>query len=172
MSKAGFLSKAYAAARQAGLNPTQATLAAAQAAHETGYGVHAPKNNMFGIKAGKSWKGGVQNLKTKEEVGGKLVSTRANFRTYPSMAAAFKDWARLVERNWPAAMAASTFEEALSALKTGLPGGYATATNYAIGANAAKALMDKNNIQRAYERPDNFAAAGPLGSFNVDAGVA
>lgn len=167
MSKAGFLSKAYAAARQAGLNPQQATLAAAQAAHETGYGAHAPKNNMFGIKAGKNYTGKTQSLMTHEEVGGKLVSVRANFRAYDTLAQAFKDYAKVIEKSWPAAFAANTFNEAVAALKAGLPGGYATASNYSVGVNAAKALMDKNNVQAAYERPDNFAASGPKGVFSV-----
>jgi hypothetical protein len=172
MSKAGFLSKAYAAARQAGLNPQQATLAAAQAAHETGYGVHAPKNNMFGIKAGQNYKGKTQSLLTKEEVGGKLVSVRANFRAYDSMAAAFKDYAKVIEKHWPAALTAASFADAVSALGAGLPGGYATDTGYGAKVTAVKDQMDRLGVQKAFERPDNFTASGPKGLFSVDTGVA
>lgn len=37
-----------------------------QAALESGYGQHAPGNNFFGIKAGSSWTGNTQKLKTWE----------------------------------------------------------------------------------------------------------
>lgn len=38
----------------------------AQAAHESGYGKHAPGYNFFGIKAGKKWTGKKQLLQTSE----------------------------------------------------------------------------------------------------------
>jgi len=43
-----------------------ALLSVAQSAIETGYGKHAPGNNFFGIKAGKSWNGAIQLLPTWE----------------------------------------------------------------------------------------------------------
>ena len=42
-------------------------------------------HNHFGMKCGKSWKGGSVNLKTKEEYSpGTLTTIKDNFRTYPS----------------------------------------------------------------------------------------
>lgn len=42
-------------------------------------------HNHFGMKCGKSWKGGSVNMKTKEEyTPGQLVSIKDNFRTYRS----------------------------------------------------------------------------------------
>lgn len=42
-------------------------------------------HNHFGMKCGKSWKGGSVNLKTKEEYSpGTLTTIKDNFRTYPT----------------------------------------------------------------------------------------
>lgn len=61
----------------------------AQACKESGYntsGLSKKYMNYFGMKAGKSWKGKVVNLKTKEEYTvGKLTTITDGFRVYDSM---------------------------------------------------------------------------------------
>lgn len=50
-------------------------------------------HNYFGMKAGKNWRGGVVNLKTKEEYQvGTLVTIVDGFRTYPTMADGVKGY--------------------------------------------------------------------------------
>lgn len=129
-SKSEFLANAYNAAREAGLSHTAAQVAAAQAAHESRYGKSAPGNNFFGIKAGKSWTGKTQKLKTWEVVDGKKVSIKAKFRAYTTPAQSFQDWAKTIARKWPGVLTATTFTDAVKALKAGLPGGYATDNLY------------------------------------------
>lgn len=60
----------------------------AQAACESSWGdsgLSKGYNNYFGMKAGKFWKGGIVNLKTKEEFNGKYVTLVDGFRTYVSL---------------------------------------------------------------------------------------
>ena len=74
----------------------------AQAALETGWGrrlVHAngaTSNNLFGIKAGGSWKGDKMGAATHEYANGVRANTRANFRAYGSAAESFEDYARVL----------------------------------------------------------------------------
>ena len=76
----------------------------AQAAHESGWGRreirHAdgsPSNNLFGIKAGPSWKGAVAEVTTTEYVDGTPRKVTAKFRAYASAAESFADYARLMK---------------------------------------------------------------------------
>lgn len=141
-SRSGFLASAYAAARQAGLPDVAARVAASQAALESGYGKSAPGNNFYGIKAGPSWTGAVQRLATKEMIGGKLVSVMADFRAYATPQESFRDWANLIGRRFPGVLTAPTFKEAVSALKAGQQGGYATDKFYASKLNAINGRID------------------------------
>lgn len=58
------------------------SLTLAQAILESGYGNHAPGNNLFGIKG--SYKGSSQLLWTTEYQNGKYVRVLAKFRKYPN----------------------------------------------------------------------------------------
>lgn len=71
-----------------------------QAALESGWGKHAPSNNFFGIKAGKSWTGKVQLLNTKEFINGKMVTIKDKFRAYDTPLDCFKDHAELLKKRW------------------------------------------------------------------------
>jgi flagellar protein FlgJ len=71
-----------------------------QAALETGWGrkeiKHAdgtPSFNLFGIKAGGSWKGPVAEITTTEYINGKAQKVVAKFRAYGSYAESFADYA-------------------------------------------------------------------------------
>lgn len=107
----------------------------AQAAHETGWGKHMPpgSNNMFGIKADKSWKGKRVNSKTGEVINGQNVSVNAGFRAYDSPEESFSDYAKFLQQN-------PRYKSALEAGKQGndpeymrrlQQAGYATDPNYA-----------------------------------------
>lgn len=81
------------------INPA---IVAAQAVLESGYGkslLASKANNLFGIKAGKSWKGLVFNIKTREfdaEKGWFVIM--APFRQYATWADCFNDYASIIER--------------------------------------------------------------------------
>jgi flagellar protein FlgJ len=75
----------------------------AQAALETGWGKSqprtaegAPSHNLFGIKAGRNWKGAVVEAMTTEYVAGAAVRTVQRFRAYASPREAFQDFAALL----------------------------------------------------------------------------
>lgn len=78
----------------------------AQAALETGWGQHvmqrsdgSSSHNLFGIKAGTNWFGGSVVRRTLEFAGGAAQQLRERFRTYPDIAAAFDDYAKLINGN-------------------------------------------------------------------------
>ncbi len=86
---------AVKAAEEAGMNPL---VLLSQAALETGWGVHVPKgNNLFGIKAGKSWDGQKEDFVTHEYVKGEKISTRDSFRTYPDVLESMRDYVNLIQ---------------------------------------------------------------------------
>lgn len=67
----------------------------AQAIMESGWGNSylACKNNFFGLKCGRYWKGKSVNLQTKEEYAeGTLTNVRANFRVYDNPAQGVKGY--------------------------------------------------------------------------------
>lgn len=77
-------------------------IVACQGILESGYGkslLSSKANNLFGIKAGKSWKGPVYGIKTREfdtERGWYVII--ANFRLYRDWAECFNDYASIIER--------------------------------------------------------------------------
>jgi peptidoglycan hydrolase FlgJ len=84
-----------------------ASFMVAQAAHESGWGKREIKNadgstsfNVFGIKAGASWKGPVAEVVTTEYINGEPRKVVAKFRAYKSYEESFNDYARLM-RNSP-----------------------------------------------------------------------
>jgi flagellar protein FlgJ len=77
-----------------------------QAALETGWGkrvIHnrdgSTSHNLFGIKAGASWKGKVATAVTTEYVNGQAHARVEKFRSYDSYADAFKDYANMLKSN-------------------------------------------------------------------------
>jgi N-acetylmuramoyl-L-alanine amidase len=75
---------------------------ACQGILESGYGkslLSSKANNLFGIKAGKSWKGPVYNIKTREfDTERGWYVTLAGFRLYSNWAECFNDYAGIIER--------------------------------------------------------------------------
>lgn len=77
-----------------------------QAAHESGWGRReilqadgSTSHNLFGIKAGGSWKGPVAEITTTEYVDGVPRKTTAKFRAYASYEESFRDYAKLIKES-------------------------------------------------------------------------
>ena len=82
---AKMLDASEATAKEIGVSPAAIV---AQAALETGWGKSAIGNNVFGVKADPSWKGGRQCVTTREwdPVERTYVTERDYFRDYASLA--------------------------------------------------------------------------------------
>lgn len=90
------LPAAQACHRQHGI-PASITLA--QAALESGWGSRAPGNNLFGIKADRSWKGRTVDVPTHEFVNGKRVNVVDKFRAYATLGDSVLDRAEFLRQN-------------------------------------------------------------------------
>ena len=125
---------ALAASRSTGIPPH---FMIAQAALETGWGKAQMKtadgsdsHNLFGIKAGKDWKGPIVEKVTTEHIGGVAHRQVERFRAYGSYAAAFTDYANVLSSN--PRYAAVVGNQDASAFARGLQqAGYATDPMYA-----------------------------------------
>jgi len=72
------------------------SLMMAQACHESGFGKHAPGNNLFGYKWTKTCGYEYQLLWTKEYINGQYISVQAKFRKYDSTGESLEDYAKLI----------------------------------------------------------------------------
>jgi len=133
---ASIMPGAIEASKRTGIDPR---IIAAQAAHESAWGKHAPGNNFFGIK------GPGQMLGTHEEIGGHNVSVMASFRKYPSMAEGVAGYADFINHNrrYEPFKNAGGLENQLRELGRS---GYATDSHYAekIGAIAGRIQIPRN----------------------------
>lgn len=112
-----------------------------QAALESGWGKReiraadgTPSHNLFGVKAGASWKGPVVETVTTEYVNGVAQKSVEKFRAYPSYADAFRDYANLLRNNPRYAGVVAQAAQGIDAagFAQGLQrAGYATDPNYA-----------------------------------------
>ncbi|WP_108446296.1 flagellar assembly peptidoglycan hydrolase FlgJ [Halomonas denitrificans] len=125
---------ARAASRASGV---PAELILAQAALETGWGRHeiatpggGNSHNLFGIKAGSTWRGETTEILTHEVIDGRRQAVRDRFRVYGSFEEAFTDYARLIGDNprYAGVVTAGSADQAARALQQG---GYATDPAYA-----------------------------------------
>lgn len=104
-----------------------------QGALESGNGnssLAAKYNNHFGIKADKSWKGKVVNLKTREVFNGQETYITDGFRVYDNPVDSFKDRAKFLKqfKRYEKVWTAKTPFEQAQALQNA---GYATDPHYA-----------------------------------------
>lgn len=120
------------AAKGTGLFPS---LFMAQAILESGNGQSSlakKYNNHFGIKASRSWKGKVIDMKTREVYNGKDVYIKDGFRWYNNPKDSFKDRVDFLKNNprytKHGVFSAKTPEEQADALQRA---GYATSEKYA-----------------------------------------
>ncbi|MFA5081539.1 MAG: flagellar assembly peptidoglycan hydrolase FlgJ [Hydrogenophilaceae bacterium] len=107
----------------------------AHAALETGWGRHEIRNadgttshNLFGIKAGRSWTGGVAQQETTEYQYGIPVRKSEPFRSYGSYTESLRDYAGLLGKRYQGAYRAP---DAVAFAQGLADGGYATDPNYA-----------------------------------------
>lgn len=77
--------------------PVSFTLA--QSALESAWGVRAPGNNLFGMKADASWHGPTVDVPTHEVVNGQSVAMTCKFRAYPSWLDCVADHAKFFQQN-------------------------------------------------------------------------
>ena len=76
-----------------------ASITLAQAALESGWGARAPGNNLFGIKADKSWTGPTVDVPTHEVIRGERIAVTDKFRKYASFAESMADHAQFLLKN-------------------------------------------------------------------------
>jgi flagellar protein FlgJ len=127
-------SAAKAAERQSGV---PARLILGQAALESGWGqreIRYPDGrtsyNLFGIKAGDSWKGKVVNVMTTEYESGVPRKVMQPFRAYNSYEESFADYARLIGDS-PRYDAVAQARDEFDAARRIQAAGYATDPRYA-----------------------------------------
>ena len=109
----------------------------AQAALETGWGRNVPldangrsSSNLFGVKAGDSWRGAAVQASTTEYDQGTPSTTRAAFRSYGDAARSVGDYVSLLQTS-PRYAGALGAGSDVHAFANGLQrGGYATDPNY------------------------------------------
>lgn len=146
------------AGRRLGVAP-QALVA--QAALETGWGQHVmrgadgqPSYNLFGIKAGGGWTGDSVAKPTLEYTNGVAERRVERFRAYPDVAAAFDDYARLIEGDRYRAARDRQSDTAgfAAALQQA---GYATDPHYA---DKIDRVLASDTMQRALSGLKNYAS--------------
>lgn len=127
------LPHAEAAARETGV-PARYILG--HAALESGWGVReipaqagGSSHNLFGIKAGAGWRGGVAETLTTEYQNGLAVKRSERFRAYGDYTEAFTDYARLLKERYAQALEPGHDAQAFGRALAG--GGYATDPAYA-----------------------------------------
>jgi len=151
------LPHAQKAADELGINPLGII---AQAALETGWGRKVISRtdggssmNLFGIKAGESWKGASATSSTVEFEGGIAVRKRENFRSYDNVADSFRDYVKLLSGNpryrevLEAGADAKGFAESIGR------SGYATDPHYA---SKIKGVLDSEPLRGALNMLKNF----------------
>ena len=109
-----------------------------QAALETGWGKAEIRgadgqnsHNLFGIKAGGSWKGKTVDIVTTEYVNGKPQKQVESFRAYDSYADSFRDYANLLRSNARYQNVIAQGQDAAGFAQGLQQAGYATDPNYA-----------------------------------------
>jgi flagellar protein FlgJ len=132
---AKLLPEASAAAAALGIEPR---LLLAQAALETGWGGAVPQrpdgasaHNLFGIKAGDSWRGARISQWTIEHEGGVAERKREQFRGYASTAASFADYVDLIANTPRYANALASTKDPEAYARAVTAAGYATDPEYA-----------------------------------------
>lgn len=121
-----------------------ASLTMAQAALETGWGEHAPGNNMFGIKWNEGCGYGKQLLSTKEFISGIWRTIKDYFRAYESLADSLYDHAMFLVENsrYKNLLGVKDYKVACRLIKED---GYATAPDYT---QQLIQIIEENNLNR------------------------
>ncbi|NLW21936.1 MAG: hypothetical protein GXY88_01560 [Tissierellia bacterium] len=106
------------------------SLVIAQGALESAWGTKHIENNIFGIKAGSTWKGKVAERRTREWDGTKYVTIVDKFRAYDSIEESIMDYLKLLgtSKRYERVKAAKDYREAARLIHEA---GYATDPKYA-----------------------------------------
>jgi len=86
--------------------PVDVLTIVAQAGVESRWGqsqLAVQANNLFGMKAGSSWKGATITFPTTEYSGGKKITVNAKFRSYGSYGECVDDFLKVISRYYPEA---------------------------------------------------------------------
>ncbi|CAH6811592.1 Peptidoglycan hydrolase FlgJ [Vibrio chagasii] len=127
------------------------SLLLAQAALETGWGSKMVKNslgnsnNLFNIKADRSWKGDKVATQTLEFHGKTAVKESASFRSYSSFEDSFNDYVKFLNENPRYETALRHQGNSENFIKGIHQAGYATDPNYADKVLRVKAKIDEMN---------------------------
>ena len=127
------------------------SLLLAQAALETGWGSKMVQNslgnsnNLFNIKADRSWKGDKVATQTLEFHGKTAVKESASFRSYSSFEDSFNDYVKFLNENPRYETALQHQGNSENFIKGIHQAGYATAPNYADKVLRVKAKIDEMN---------------------------
>lgn len=134
---------AQRAAAQLGVSPDSLI---AQAALETGWGQQIPasgdgssSNNLFGVKAGAAYSGGVTAALTSEYRQGSALTTLQNFRAYGSLQQGVDDYVALLRGSGSYQSALGTGSDVAAFASALQRGGYATDPRYAAKITATAA---------------------------------
>lgn len=138
-SEQSFVSELWQHAKQAaekiGLSPA---VMLAQSALETGWGKYVitksdgkSSNNLFNIKADKSWQGDKAAKASLEFEDGVAVKKQSNFRAYNNIAESFDDFVNFLQQNPRYKSALKTTANPTEYLNELQKAGYATDPNYA-----------------------------------------
>lgn len=120
-----------------------ASIAIAQAALESGWGVYAKGNNLFGIKAGKTWAGSAIDLATYEYFNGIKTSITDKFRAYGCLEDSLENYGQFLASNGRyARVIGSSANKAADELQRA---GYATDPCYA---DKLKSIINTYNLTR------------------------
>ena len=173
----GFAQAVYERALGAGLPDTQARLVASQAALESRHGrsgLAARDNNYFGVKAGSSWKGERASWGTGEQdSSGRGYREQAQFRKYANPEDSFRDHYSLLQRRFPEATTATNFQDAVSGLRYGQQGGYATDKDYGSKLESiARGLRQPGDPMNASGAPPQRSNGTPANQPNLPPEVA
>lgn len=154
---------AKAVAEKLGVN-VRAVLA--QAALETGWGKHMPREangsssfNLFGMKAGDTWHGKHVNVPTLEFKDGVAVRSNAAFRSYSGPARSFADYARLLTRNPRYADALGQGDNIAGFANALHRAGYATDPSYARKLTAIADGSTMRDALASLKNPDSLPTA-------------
>ena len=125
----------------------------AQAALETGWGQHTPRNadgsssfNLFGIKAGNEWAGARATVDTIEVSNGVATPKRAAFRAYGSIEDSVNDFANLLKNSPRYKEAIAAGGSAQAYIESIGKSGYATDPEYG---NKLNQILRSGTIQTA-----------------------
>ena len=133
----------------------------AQAALETGWGQHMPKQangsssfNLFGIKAGDGWQGAKANVPTLEFEGGAAVRRNAAFRAYSGPVQSLADYARLLTGSPRYAAALGQGDDVAGFAQALCQAGYATDPGYAAKLTALANSDTMRQALASFKDPD------------------